>query len=806
MNLALIRLRSSNCAKIQSLGLTWKIVSCCDEETMQSCLCFLQDTNFYPYLQKVNSKTQQQAFQSLGALQYMLDILKRDVAPPRLDSLLEQIELADLMERYEASDVEKVLNDSLINSRYLITYLKYYYYYSDGLEDDKKIVLMEGLDNFYNKQSNLGEAWIAQYGAFLTDNVMVSDLLFEIEDYDSVLIWYATDDCYHSLLSLIAQKVRGNIRLDDENAQELFKYRQEIQGLLISVEKYFDNIQLIEFYKLWLHNHALIQDLRKIKKRIEQSPDINVENFLAGRAFYVAFCYNICLPKALRSDQEELIIYAVTHKKRAFLRLISENVLLFENLSTSCVLFNKSFYAKCINLNSINLNNLNACAHMQNYSPKMLEALARREHTFGELEVFYKVPLRYASLYEKLSVERVDDRLRIIRELIKRKCISENVSLNSVAECLSKKLLSDWMRQDFNHIVGLTSELAIGLLSEYRRLYHLIPQILNAAETRYVLNIEANMDFSSMQELRKAVIKNDKEWNHLVDTFGYTKEFVDENKGRITEFIFNDGAYITAQYLKKHTSKMEDLRRLVTAELLGKFRELKYYGDDLQKEIDFPITDAQRQSWIHNYTEVMESVKAWEADDFISIMQIGEIPHRTCLSYEDGQYSECLIANHDSNKKAIYVAVNDKIVLRASLRFTKGTYHEEGKNNTPSLQFADLTALAPNEDTVPGVDNKEWPVLFLETAYISGLSDSIHNEVINLIIMMLRKKANALGALLVLSARYSNYALDDFVRSNFFMYISKSKAGSQYLDSLGGSNSVANEGSYKKGSFLIDIR
>ena len=38
-----------------------------------------------------------------------------------------------------------------------------------------------------------------------------------------------------------------------------------------------------------------------------------------------------------------------------------------------------------------------------------------------------------------------------------------------------------------------------------------------------------------------------------------------------------------------------------------------------------------------------------------------------------------------------------------------------------------------------------------------------------------------------------------------YMYISASKNGKQYLDSLGGMATVNNEGSYRRGTFLLPI-
>lgn len=80
----------------------------------------------------------------------------------------------------------------------------------------------------------------------------------------------------------------------------------------------------------------------------------------------------------------------------------------------------------------------------------------------------------------------------------------------------------------------------------------------------------------------------------------------------------------------------------------------------------------------------------------------------------------------------------------------------------------------------------------------------MHKEAFNLMISLLRKKAAELRALLVISSAYRKYVSDEFIFAYFSMYISKSKAGEQYLDSLGGSNRVNREGSYERNKFFID--
>ena len=70
-------------------------------------------------------------------------------------------------------------------------------------------------------------------------------------------------------------------------------------------------------------------------------------------------------------------------------------------------------------------------------------------------------------------------------------------------------------------------------------------------------------------------------------------------------------------------------------------------------------------------------------------------------------------------------------------------------------------------------------------------------------ISLLEKKAVNMNALLVLSNFYSDVASSEYIVTRYYMYISKSKAGSQYLDSLSGENTVTEEGQYKTNTFMI---
>ena len=79
------------------------------------------------------------------------------------------------------------------------------------------------------------------------------------------------------------------------------------------------------------------------------------------------------------------------------------------------------------------------------------------------------------------------------------------------------------------------------------------------------------------------------------------------------------------------------------------------------------------------------------------------------------------------------------------------------------------------------------------------VADCLFNE------KKIKEKAEKLGARLVLSSSYKNVLENkNYVLTNFYMYISASKNGSQYLDSLGGAAGVSASGSYTCNTFLLE--
>lgn len=128
----------------------------------------------------------------------------------------------------------------------------------------------------------------------------------------------------------------------------------------------------------------------------------------------------------------------------------------------------------------------------------------------------------------------------------------------------------------------------------------------------------------------------------------------------------------------------------------------------------------------------------------------------------------------------------------------KGSFVAADERKT--IEFVDVTVKSE-----PHENKAEELVLFLERYYQSGLSEQEIRKAINLTAMLVKENAEKIEARLVLSSSYKNVLENkNYVLTNFYMYISASKNGSQYLDSLGGAAGVSASGSYTCNTFLLE--
>ena len=205
-------------------------------------------------------------------------------------------------------------------------------------------------------------------------------------------------------------------------------------------------------------------------------------------------------------------------------------------------------------------------------------------------------------------------------------------------------------------------------------------------------------------------------------------------------------------FLNRQPKKKEEIRRIVNAELLGKFMELKYHEGDLGREIAFPIKRDTEEIWKEKLLRVDCGWEIWEEDSLLPVMQIGEVPLRSCISYRNGPNCDCLLSCFDANKKIIFIKHNGKIVFRAILRLTKGSFVAADERKT--IEFVDVTVKSE-----PHENKAEELVLFLERYYQSGLSEQEIRKAVNLTAMLVKEKAEKLTKKL---KKGKGFDLEDF--------------------------------------------
>ena len=600
-------------------------------------------------------------------------------------------------------------------------------------------------------------------------------------------------------LALDAERIKG---LHWVEMADVMKFRR----LLAAFE--YDTEDLDAFFEQWLENHAGQYDLNWFISRTAPLDKKQRQEILRNDLSYLNALYSGRLHldfSAIRRHQFPILTYAVQHGKKHFLDLVSENSELFLSLGRYALLFEDKFCEHC-NLNSLTAKNLQACDTVERGSSYFDLLEDGRQYTFEEMWLLWRKDEIYVRLYAMLTPLSVDRRLLTLRQLLKYGLVSrhmEDQELEQLARCLLEKPFSEWYRGAFGHIRGLTRRTAMRLLQRYEQLQAFIPELQSEADAIFALNNEAVIaGQKNWAQVRAAVLTMDQDWLDLKQRFSFTDEFVEQYREPVTNFLLRGGSAMVRSlydYLQGNDKAIEALRRIVQSELMGQFYALKYFVDDLQREIRYPISEVQETAWKRNLTLERGPFSAEEADDFYFTMRLGELPHSTCLSCWTGSQRDCLLAAFDSNKKMILIRKGEDIVARACIRLTKGAFQRPADFD---FSFADLAQEQPAGKMGAG---DEMLILFLECIYTSGLNDEEAETAMKMAVSLVTQKAAAIGAVAVLARCYQGcYDRDQYVGSQFYVYISKSKNGQQYLDSMGGAAVTSHKEQYAGAVFLVE--
>ena len=703
----------------------------------------------------------------------------------------------DKVSDFSYEQVKAVYFDPLVTDGTAYSYMKYYGEQNVSKEEKEQLVksiamCMEVLD--FEKAGEKDRM-------LLVNPVFSSELLLNLlENVNNLKI--LQDQGLMKLVNTLAGYEAEIRSLNQKQFDQMKERPVEILEKLRIVTRYIEKENLTDGLNLWLWNEALYEDLCKLERAFTDGAD--PAEVFSSKVSYVNTLYQNPLSKislsSLSVEKSELLLYAITQKKKAFLNLINEEAELFYDLPNASMLLKKEVYQEYINLNTLNRKNLKDSADLI-LSRDRFELLAKREHTFEELKLLCTAKEAVIRLYEQLTC-KCDERLLVLRELIKRECVPYSFwkgQIEPLATALSQKPLSRWIRENFWNIPDLSYGTALWLLVYREQLKGMEKEITMEQQALYLLkDLALVKECDLLSELKEKLILGDVSWRLLKEKLSFSEEFVQNNAARIGNFLFVGGAEIMETFLERQPSKIEEIRRLVTAELLGKFDELKYPSGDLMREIDFEVSEEAEKEWKIDRTFTSKNLVLKEETGLLPVMQIGEVPSYSCLSYRSGLNSDCLLSCFDSNKKFLFIRKNGKVVFRAMIRLTKGSY--VGDRMRKKIQFADLSGAGK-----PKEEEGEELVLFLERYYEKNLAYEEQDQAVYLAFVAAKEKAKKLGARLVLSCYYQDdVKTKEYIKSNYYLYISKSKNGSQYLDSLYGEASVSDSGDYSSNIFLLE--
>lgn len=289
----------------------------------------------------------------------------------------------DKVSDFSYEQVKAVYFDPLVTDGTAYSYMKYYGEQNVSKEEKEQLVksiamCMEVLD--FEKAGEKDRM-------LLVNPVFSSELLLNLlENVNNLKI--LQDQGLMKLVNTLAGYEADICSLNQKQFNQMKERPGEILEKLRIVTGYIPKDKLTNGLNLWLWNEALYEDLCKLERAFTDGAD--PAEVFSSKVSYVNTLYQNPLSKislsSLSVEKSELLLYAITQKKKAFLNLINEELELFYDLPNASMLLKKEMYQEYINLNTLNRKNLKDSADLI-LSNDRFELLAKREHTFEELKL-----------------------------------------------------------------------------------------------------------------------------------------------------------------------------------------------------------------------------------------------------------------------------------------------------------------------------------------------------------------------------------------------------------------------------------
>ena len=491
---------------------------------------------------------------------------------------------------------------------------------------------------------------------------------------------------------------------------------------------------------------------------------------------------------------EKLVLLqrAVLDGKKAFLRLYQEQRENFK-VRGSVALIAKEFY-DVINVNTLNQETFEKAQDMKFKKENFVDV--EGTITFQEFEFLNEAGKIQRKLFHLMNDWKLDEKLRVLRTL---PSIKWNTTYFLKEHDFISILLQKMKEKDFRHYTkharkGISKQSALFLEIFPKRFESVRDEIESDIDVELLMKYDIHPK-ENLLALKDRLYKRLPEIKSFTEFLEASPTFVEMNQKRFYEFYEKGLVNIVMKYKEDiNEDQQRNLKLLAKAEIANKLKDVKFRDEDFAKEIGAVVSKDQREEWKRDRETERGNLQFEETSDFYHLINMGEIPTSTCQSWNGGSYNTCLLSIFDLNKKMVVAYKNDRVVARALVRLTK--VNEAAGDMKKDLKFVDIEReeVSQNQDVYVNAKGERL-VIFLERLYtsITGKErDVIENEIISLV----KQKAKMMDVEMVTATSYSL----EQKSVSLPIFISRSKNGNQYLDSLGGSSDESKGGTYHKAS------
>ena len=182
------------------------------------------------------------------------------------------------------------------------------------------------------------------------------------------------------------------MRLSEENYRQLKEAPEEIGTLLCECLEPLEEQQKIRVIQYWLEDEKLLYELKKWHNKHSWTTEER-EQLGMSKMRYVATVYgeDIRMIPNMYRNMNELLIYAIKNRKKAFLRLCRENPEILSKMPYKSALADEDFYKNYVNLNSINRKDLQDCLSLK-WKCEYKKYMCRNNYTFAEVKTLMELP------------------------------------------------------------------------------------------------------------------------------------------------------------------------------------------------------------------------------------------------------------------------------------------------------------------------------------------------------------------------------------------------------------------------------